>query len=295
MLRLARSFGLQGVEVDTRQLPDDAAGVRALRGLLEREQAYLIIDTQGYDPDDLSRWLRTGRELGAACVRTVAGGAGYGGDRRPLRGRWQQFMAQVLAGFRQAAAVAEQVQVPLAVENHQDLASEDLLHLCRAIDSPFFGIVLDTGNPLAVAEEPLSFTEALLPYIRNVHLKDYRIYRTESGYRLVRCPLGEGAVPLEAICGQVASRYQAMTCAVELGAHRARHVRLLEEDFWPDYAPRPASHLARTLRFCLAHSRPEGEPWQTPAEQGAGPEAITRFEEAQLTASLPYLELLSFA
>ena len=127
-------------------------------------------------------------------MRTIVGGAKIGGDRRPLAGRWQLFLHEILAGLKEATTIAERAGVNLALENHQDLTSEELLWLCESIGSPRFGITLDTGSTLATAEEPVDFARRVAPYVKNVHLKDYQIYTYDEGYRLVRCPLGQGVV-----------------------------------------------------------------------------------------------------
>src|SRR5437773_9416964 len=98
-------------------------------------------------PDTLAEALELGARLSAGTVRTVVGGAKIGGDRRPLAGRWQAFLQEILTKLQEATVVAERAEVNIAVENHQDLASEELLWLCETIDSPRFGITLDTGNP----------------------------------------------------------------------------------------------------------------------------------------------------
>ena len=62
-------------------------------------------------------------------------------------------------------------------------------------DGPGVGIIFDTGNTFPVAEAPLDFTRVIAPHVRHVHLKDYRVQFTDEGYRLVRCAIGDGAVP----------------------------------------------------------------------------------------------------
>lgn len=101
----------------------------------------------------------------------MVGGARLGGDRRPLAGRWQSFLQEILAALQQATLNAERVGVNLTVENHQDLASEELLWLCESIGSQRFGITLDTGNPLATAEDPVNFARRVAPYVKNVHVR----------------------------------------------------------------------------------------------------------------------------
>ena len=42
-------------------------------------------------------------------------------------------------------------------------------------------------------------SRASRPHVRHVHLKDYRVQFTDEGYRLVRCAIGDGAVPIAAM------------------------------------------------------------------------------------------------
>ncbi len=170
----AIAVGLGGVELPASLMQGEDATVVAQyaheRGL------FITLETEGYDPGKLASAIDLGVRLGAGTVRTMVGGAKLGGDRRPLAGRWQSFLQEILAGLRQATIIAERAGVNLTVENHQDLASEELLWLCESIGSQRFGITLDTGNPLATAEEPVDFARRVAPYVKNVHLKDYQVY-----------------------------------------------------------------------------------------------------------------------
>jgi 3-oxoisoapionate decarboxylase len=178
--------------------------------------------------------------------------------------------------------------VNLAVENHQDLASEELLWLCESIRSNRFGITLDTGNPLATAEVPLDFARRLAPYVKNVHLKDYQVYLSNEGYRLVRCPLGQGIVDFPALFRILSEACPHVTMSIELGALEARHVCVLADNYWLDYPPRSAAQLAHVLRFVQDNARPSGD-WRTPFERNEPVEAIIAFEDQQLIASLAYI------
>jgi sugar phosphate isomerase/epimerase len=74
----------------------------------------------------------------------------------------------------------EETGVAIALENHQDLTSDELVALCEDVGSPQSGVNLDVANPLAVGEEPLAFARRGMPYLKNVHLKDYRLYCTPA-------------------------------------------------------------------------------------------------------------------
>jgi sugar phosphate isomerase/epimerase len=218
----------------------------------------------------------------------MVGGAKLGGDRRPLAGRWHSFLQEILAGLRQATVIAERAGINLAMENHQDLASEELLWLCESIESQRLGITLDTGNTLATAEEPVDFARRVAPYVKNIHLKDYQVSMSNEGYRLVRCPLGQGVVDFPTLFEILSETCSQVTMSIELGALEARHVRVLTDDYWPDYPPRSAAQLAHVLRFVLDNARLSGD-WRTPFELNEPVEAIIAYEDQQLDASLAYI------
>ncbi|GLV55182.1 xylose isomerase [Dictyobacter sp. S3.2.2.5] len=289
LMEQAQALGLEGVELPFVFL--NGVDIEALRRYAEERQLAITLDTYGCDAGHLSEVLELGSRLGARTVRTLVGGAKLGGDRREMVGHWQDYLQQVLTGFQQATTVAERLGVNLAVENHQDIASEELLWLCTTINSENFGIIFDTGNPLATAEEPIDFTRRIAPYVKHMHLKDYWIYLSEEGYRLVRCPLGQGVIDFPAMLEILAGTGHEITKAVELGALEGRHVRVLADDYWPEYPPRTAPQFAQLWRFVQHHARPVGE-WRTPFELGQPVEEIVAYEQRQLVSSLAYLRAL---
>ncbi len=278
--------GLEGVELPASLMQGEDA--TAVAHYAHERGLFITLETEGYDPGKLTSAIDLGVRLGAGTVRTMVGGARLGGDRRPLAGRWQSFLQEILAGLRQATLNAERAGVNLTVENHQDLTSEELLWLCESIGSQRFGVTLDTGNPLATAEEPVNFARRVAPYVKNVHLKDYQVYMSTEGYRLVRCPLGQGVVDFPALFGILSATCPSIAMSIELGALEARHVRLLADDYWPDYPPRSAAQLAHVLRFVLDNARPAGD-WRTPFERNEPVEAVIAYEDQQLAASLAYI------
>ena len=287
LMEQASAAGLEGVELPISLLQGE--DITDVVRYAQEQGLFITLAASGYTPEKLAAAIDLGAQLGANTVRTVVGGAKIGGDRRPLAGRWQIFLQEVLVGLREATAIAEKAGVNLAVENHQDLASEELLWLCESIGSQRFGINLDTGNPLATAEEPLDFARRVAPYLKNVHLKDYWIYLSEEGYRLVRSPLGQGVIDFPALFAIFAEACPEITMSIELGALEARHIRVLADDYWSEYPPRSAAQLARVLRMVQSNAKPAGD-WRTPFEHNEPVEAIIAYENRQLVASLAYVQ-----
>lgn len=289
LLQMAESYGLQGSEIPFDILKssdaDEAAEYARDKGL------FINVAAGGFEPEQLKEAMQMADRVGALTVRTVVGGAKFGGDRRHMAGSWQPFLQSILRSFQEVMDSANPAGANLAVENHQDLASEELLWLCESIGSEKFGITLDTGNPLATAEEPIDFFRRVAPYVKNVHLKEYAIYSSEDGYRLVRKPLGQGVINFPELLRIFNEVNPQITMSIEHGALEARHVRVLQEDFWTEYPERSARQLTRLLRFVEDHARNKGD-WQTPFEKGAPADVIAAYELEELNTGMAYLSSL---
>lgn len=86
--------------------------------------------------------------------------------------------------------VAAENQVYLALET--DLSGPDCKELMQALDSQWFGVCYDTGNAVALGYDPQVDLRLLMPWLREVHIKD----RLRSGETL---QLGFGDSPFPSI------------------------------------------------------------------------------------------------
>jgi sugar phosphate isomerase/epimerase len=286
---MAEAYGLRGVEVPLDLLkqcdPEELSDYAKQKGM------FINVAAGGFNPEELKNALQLAKRAGAGNVRTVVGGAKFGGDRRHMEGTWQPFLNEILASFTEATETAEQTGVNLSVENHQDLASEELLWLCHTIGSDRFGITLDTGNPLATAELPMDFFRSVAPFVKNVHLKDYAIFWSDDGYRLARCPLGQGVIDFPGLFRLMSEVNPDVTMSIEHGWLEARHVRVLQEDYWTEYPPRTARQLTRLLRFVEDRARHKGD-WRTPFERDASTDEIAEYEMEEMDIGMAYLSNL---
>ncbi|WP_274363180.1 sugar phosphate isomerase/epimerase family protein [Paenibacillus thermotolerans] len=286
---MAEAYGLQGVEIPFDILresdPDEAADYARSKSM------FINIAASGYEHANLKEAMKLANRIGAITVRTVVGGAKIGGDRRHMAGEWRPFLQMLLRNFQEVMDAADPNGANLGVENHQDLTSEELLWLCESIGSNRFGITLDTGNPLATAEEPNDFFRRVAPFVKNAHLKDYNIFWSEEGYRLARCPIGQGVIDFPLLFDILKEHNPDLTLSIEHGALEARHIRVLMEDYWTEYPPRTALQLIRLLRFVEDRARTKGD-WRTPYEKGESPEKIAAYEIDELNRGVAFLSTL---
>lgn len=99
--------------------------------------------------------------------------------------------------FKTAVKVAEDFQVKLAVENHIDFTSDEILRLLEEVDSPFFGLNFDTGNFLRLLDDPIAGMEKLAPYTLATHVKDLMVDKNAKPtdwFFFAGVPVGQGLV-----------------------------------------------------------------------------------------------------
>lgn len=290
LMDLAASLGLGGVEFPPRWgLPGLArADLEAARAYAAARGLTIVVAGGIVDVEDLRALLPAAAALGAPVVRVVASGI-LCGDRRAARETWLAYLAEIAGRLRAVRGLAEETGVGIAVENHQDLTSDELVELCARVDSPCVGVTLDAVNPLAVVEDPPAFARRVAPFIKNTHLKDYRIYPTPEGYRLARCAIGAGVLDVGGLFALLARAAPGAPVSIELGALQARHVRFLDDDFWPGYPPRRVEDVLPALRLREARGRPVGEDWRTPWERGASAEELAAYELGEIERSVAYL------
>jgi sugar phosphate isomerase/epimerase len=265
-LALGEELGARVLEIWQGWLtPLDAGGLAALAVRLESLGMQPVISSR-LDAADFAKCLAAAEALGADTIRLSLTSV-LCGDRHLLGDKWPELVDSVRQRLSVNARMAEEAGRRIVIENHQDFTSRELVGFCEEL-APAVGIVFDTGNAFPVAEAPLSFTETIAPHVRHVHLKDYRVQMTGEGFRLVRCAIGDGAVPLAEMLAILARHNDDLTAVLEPGALEARHVRLFLPQWWQHYESRPATELAACLLATRRHALPEDADYRTPWESG---------------------------
>jgi sugar phosphate isomerase/epimerase len=193
-----------------------------------------------------AREVRTAKDAGATVVRTVM-----------LSGRRYETFASA-AAFRQWAdrayqslTLAEPVMAKqglrLAVENHKDWRADELAGILKRLDSPHVGACVDTGNNLALLEDPLTTVAALSPWAFAVHLKDMAVAEYEDGFLLAEVPLGEGILDLKRIVATLRRARPEVRFCLEMITRDPLKVPCLAAKYWATFADLPGRELARAL------------------------------------------------
>ena len=236
-LALAREIGAKCVELDGRWLtPLSAQDLARLgAGIAASGMTVICSDWLIQQKDEtLEAAIRCAALVGAPTLRLHLTPV-LEGARAHHGARWGEMVCHARATLKAEARRAADAGVMLAVENHQDFTSEELIAFAEEAGETV-GLVLDTGNPFAVGEDPVAFARRAAHRIRHVHLKDYVAQFTTDGYRLVRCAIGDGCVPfqeLEAVLpatspprlSRVHSRRATSGCSCPSGGAAIRRVK----------------------------------------------------------------------
>ena len=172
-------------------LPDlttmDHAELTAVQQYAAAKGIGLEIGTMGSDPDHLLRFLEFAQKLDAHLVRTIF--------TEPSSG-----LVQERRNVEQVAAKYADANVVLAIENYETTSVLDLRSFVQDMDNVNIGVCLDTTNSLGRAEGVREVMEALMPYAKCLHVKDFCVVRHESNtaFTVHGMPAGQGILDLPA-------------------------------------------------------------------------------------------------
>ncbi|MFB8370964.1 sugar phosphate isomerase/epimerase family protein [Pseudarthrobacter sp. NPDC055928] len=125
----------------------------------------------GQRPEELSslkKHVEIAAYMGAEVMRICGGG------RRTRLDVWDDHRRGLLPLLREATDYAEDRGVILALENHLDFTSDQIIEIVAEVGSDHLGICLDTTNQLRMLEEPQLAIRKMAPYAKACHFKDAR-------------------------------------------------------------------------------------------------------------------------
>jgi sugar phosphate isomerase/epimerase len=254
LMRLAAEIGAAGAHGGMTDVSFEWA--RRTRRLKEELDMYLEIQTflprpervEGPRPDrdEFEHAVKVAKAAGATSLRVVC----LLGRRYELmasRADWQEAVAGFHRQIAAAVPIVERHRMPLGIENHKDWRVEQQLALLEQYSSEYLGVCLDTGNNLAVLDDPIETVEKLAPWTVNVHFKDMAMEECESGFLLSEVPLGEGMLDMPRITGIIRRARPDVRFSLEMIVRDPLLVPCLTDRFWASFDDLNGIHLARAL------------------------------------------------
>ena len=146
--------------------------------------------------DEMVAGIPHAKEIGADVMRVVGSSLMF---RHEPHGPQVKALAKM---FKKAVKVAKDYDIKLAVENHIDFTSDEILQLLEMVNSEYFGLNFDTGNFLRLLDDPIKGMEKLAPYVLATHVKDLMPDKTASPtdwYFFAGVPVGKGLINNQAL------------------------------------------------------------------------------------------------
>ena len=193
-LNKARTLNAMTVQVDPLHFDSERDNPKWVKRMADSLNVKLQAGSSGIEKDRLMRDLEIAAAWEAKILRTFLGWE-LPPDYRHSDSRLKQAAEQL----RPIAEEAEGLGITIAIENHMDIATPDLLKLIALIDSPAVGACLDVGNSMVCLENPVETAQQLAPVAVTCNMRDYRWEPTPFGAKLVGTPLGKGMIDVEQI------------------------------------------------------------------------------------------------
>jgi sugar phosphate isomerase/epimerase len=262
-------------------------------GLIKEKAEALGMDLEGIvffprnrtQVDRFRSELSTASECGAKVVRAVMlGGRRY--ETFASADAFQQFAENAIQSLNLVAKVMEPItrHVCLAIENHKDFRSEELVAMLKKLDTDKIGVCVDTGNNIALLEDPMETVEMLAPWAFSTHLKDMAVQEYEDGFLLSEVPFGEGFLDLPRMVRVLQSARPDIRFNIEMITRDPLKIPCLTDKYWATFENLSGRHLASTLRMVRA----QASKTSLPKVSGLKPAERIKIEDENVRRCLAY-------
>lgn len=197
--------------------------------------------------------------MGSKMIRALLASDRY---TMPDDGPVEKHMETAVKILRQVRSQVMDSGARIGIENHKELMAWQTRQVIEAAGKEFVGSYLDTGNPVFVAEHPLTTLEELGPLAVSFHLRDSVVCEHPDGVSIQWVPLGEGTVDFKALVARAAEIIPAdvnIYCK-PITARPPVVLPVYNDEFWKKWFPKGRS--ADLGRF-LALAR-RGKPYDKP-------------------------------
>lgn len=156
--------------------------------------------TKPEELDALIRHIPQTLKLGSTRMRICAASMNYAKAPR------EELIGRVVPMLKRAAEAAGDAGVTLALENHIDFTSPEVVRIIESVGSDFLKVNFDTGNTIRLFEDPVVAAARLAPYTVSTHTKDIAT-RVRGGTPSDNftwwpsCPIGEGVIDMVGVIG----------------------------------------------------------------------------------------------
>lgn len=206
-LKRAIELGVDGVSLETCFIPSfEESYLKKIREIIDEGNLEAVV-AWGH-PDgleggknkealkDMEKHFRTCKILGVDILRMVGSSLAF---------RHEPHLPQIKKiskMLKDSVKMAEEKGIKLAIENHFDFETDEILMIVNNLDSEYFGVTFDSGNCFRYGEDPVVSAKKLSKYIFATHIKDVAPLREgnpKDWFYNACTPIGKGIVNIPGI------------------------------------------------------------------------------------------------
>lgn len=246
--RYARKLGAEGVQTPLRS--KDTNFAKQIRAFVEINGGYyegdLRMPRNESDVAEFESDVRLAREAGATVARTVfTSGRRY--EAMKSAEEFRAFQRETEKSLALVEPVLRKHRLKLAIENHKDYTADELVALMCKVSSEWIGVLVDTGNNIALLDEPHAAVEALAPFALSVHLKDMAVQPSDDGFLLSEVPLGAGILDLPRIITALRKANPSIVFNLEMATRDPLRVPCLKDAYFATMPDQKGARLDATI------------------------------------------------
>lgn len=202
-----------------------------IKYLNENNQKYILDCEKKISKVELRKLILISKKLNTNFIRLKCSNI-LSCERYKYKKNWSIKINSIIKKINQIKPLLKKHKIKLAIENHQDLDSNDLIKIIKSVGKNYVGVNFDIGNAYATCEIPVDFLSKTKKYILNIHLKDYIILPNKIGYELHRCPIMDGNSNIIEILKLVKKFKLNVPISLELGAKKVRKINVKSKNFF---------------------------------------------------------------
>ena len=193
----------------------------------------------------LLKGISVSKAIGATSMRCFVGSF----EDRVSPGGIEPHIENTIKALKSVRQQALDSGVKIAVENHSgDMQARELRALIEEAGKDYVAACLDTGNPMWVAEDPMTTLEVLAPYTVTTHIRDSILFENPRGAAAQWVALGDGCIDFRRFVVRYRELCPNSTMQLEnITGRPPRVVPYLEAEYWKALPKANASELARFI------------------------------------------------
>jgi sugar phosphate isomerase/epimerase len=220
------SLGLKRIQFceNIKYIDQNEKIIMAMKQRLKESDMIVELGMYGATEENLRKHINLARKLDSKFIRLVIGE--FSADSKKS--------VHIAAGnLKKVLDECKGEGIHIGLENHFDLTTPQIIDVIEEVNDPLVGSVFDTTNGICFLERPEETLTYMLPYIKSVHLKDFKIFKTEAGITMTGQILGQGILDVKKILRTIFAQNHDASIIIELTIRRNNELsveQVIEEE-----------------------------------------------------------------